>query len=112
MFISAALSTDIRKAKKEIDDLLMEAINMVFLQNNYSFIPGWDYHLHEFCHTDYFSLIFLKIEKNREKFPHIKDAELAQRRRIVDEMKTIIKGEDKISPSKPTCCAYRQLYLE
>jgi hypothetical protein len=38
----------------------------------------------------------VKIEKNREKFPHIKDAELAQRRRIVDEMKTIIKGKDEV----------------
>jgi hypothetical protein len=73
----------------------MEAINMVLLQRKHSSVSGlcvW----HQLDRTNYFPSICVKIEKNREKFPHIKDAELAQRRRIVDEMKTIIKGKDEV----------------
>jgi hypothetical protein len=73
----------------------MEAINMVFLKCKHSSVSGlgiW----HQHNGTNYFPSICVKIEKNREKFPHIKDVELAQRRRIVDEMKTIIKGKDEV----------------
>ena len=37
-------------------------------------------------------LFNMKTEQNRAKFPHIKDAELAQRRRIVEELVTKLRG--------------------